>query len=101
MLILDHQHYINLAKAHQAEVVVNALFALGKRWSASAGIVAVILSSVAAAVLMVAYGVVSSLVEGHLFAMWLTLWALVFTASAYYSGTAKHLIARIKSAVAN
>jgi hypothetical protein len=89
------------AKEHpgvqRAESALQGALLLRQRWSAFSGLVALLLTAVAAAVLVVAYQVMDSVVEGHLLVMWMALWALAFAGMALYSGTARNLVARGKS----
>jgi hypothetical protein len=61
--------------------------ALRKSWSATRGLVALLLTAVLAAALVVAYEVMDSLVEGHLLVLWIALWAVGFASLALVSGT--------------
>ena len=81
----------------RAESAIEGALLLRQRWSAFSGLVALLLTAVAAAVLVVAYQVMDSVVEGHLLVLWMALWALAFTGMAFYSGTARNLLSRGKS----
>ncbi len=81
----------------RAESAIEGLLLLRQRWSSISGLAALLLTSVVAAVLVVAYEVMDSVVEGHLLVMWMALWALAFTGLALYSGTARSLVARAKT----
>lgn len=80
----------------RAESALQGALLLRQRWSAFSGLVALLLTAVAAAVLVVAYQVMDSVVEGHLLVMWMALWALAFAGMALYSGTARNLVTRAK-----
>ncbi len=62
----------------RAESAIQGALLLRQRWSAFSGLVALLLTAVAAAVLVVAYQVMDSMVEGHLLVLWMALWALAF-----------------------
>jgi len=81
----------------RAESAIEGALLLRQRWSSISGVAALLLTSIVAAVLVVAYEVMDSVVEGHLLVMWMALWALAFTGLALYSGTARSLVARAKS----
>ena len=95
-------HYANEHPGVQrAESAIEGALMLRQRWSAFSGLVALLLTAVVAAVLVVAYQVMDSVVEGHLLVMWMALWALAFAGMALYSGTARNLVARGKSSLDN
>lgn len=83
----------------RAESAIEGAMLLRQRWSAFSGLVALLLSAVATAVLVVAYQVMDSVVEGHLLVLWMALWALAFTGMALYSGTVRNLAVRGKAAL--
>lgn len=83
----------------RAESAIEGAMLLRKHWSAFSGLVALLLTAVVAAVLVVAYQVMDSVVEGHLLVLWMALWALAFTGMALYSGTARNLVVRGKAAL--
>jgi hypothetical protein len=61
------------------------------------GLATLLLSAVAAAVMVVAYQVMDSVAEGHLLVMWVALWATAFAALALFSGVARVLAVRTKA----
>jgi hypothetical protein len=71
--------------------------ALRKRWSPAGATLALLLCAVLAAVLVVAYQVMDSVVEGHLLVLWIALWVISFTALALLSGTVNRLIEKSRS----
>jgi hypothetical protein len=83
----------------RAESAIQGALLLRQRWSAFSGLVALLLTAVVAAVLVVAYQVMDSVVEGHLLVLWMALWALAFAAMALYSGTARNLVKRGKASL--
>jgi hypothetical protein len=95
----------NYANEHtgvqRAEAAIKGALMLRQRWSAFSGLVALLLTAVVAAVLVVAYQVMDSVVEGHLLVMWMALWALVFASMALYSGTVRNLMVRGKTVLDN
>lgn len=83
----------------RAEAALEGALRLRQRWTAFSGLVALLLTAVVAAVLVVAYQVMDSVVEGHLLVMWMALWAAAFAGMALYSGTARNLVKRGKKAL--
>ena len=92
-----HTHYpTEHPGVQRAEAAIEGALLLRQRWSSISGVAALLLTAIVAAVLVVAYQVMDSVVEGHLLVMWMALWALAFTGLALYSGTVKGLVARTK-----
>lgn len=60
------------------------------------GLATLLLSAMAAAVMVVAYQVMDSVAEGHLLVLWIGLWAVAFAVLALFAGTARNLAARLK-----
>lgn len=60
------------------------------------GLATLLLSAMAAAVMVVAYQLMDSVAEGHLLVMWIALWAVAFAALALFAGAARNLAARLK-----
>ena len=79
------------------ESAIEGAMQLRKSWSATRGLVALLLTAVAAAVLVVAYEVMDSVVEGHLLVLWIALWAAGFAALAMVSGTVSRVGLAAKS----
>jgi hypothetical protein len=81
----------------RVESAIQGALQLRHRWSSASGIAALLLTAIVAAVLVVAYQVMDSVVEGHLLVMWMALWILAFAGFAFYSGTTHNLVARAKA----
>jgi imidazolonepropionase-like amidohydrolase len=62
----------------RAESAFGAVRQLGHAFSGTRGLATLLLSAVAAAVMVVAYQVMDSVTEGHLLVMWIALWAIAF-----------------------
>ncbi len=60
---------------------------------------AFLLSAIVAAVMVVAYQVMDSAVEGHLLALWMALWLVAFTALAMFTTGATRVAQGIKSSL--
>jgi hypothetical protein len=81
----------------RAESAFGAVRQLGQAFSGTRGLATLLLSAVAAAIMVVAYQVMDSVTEGHLLVMWIALWAVAFAALAIFAGTARNLAARVKA----
>lgn len=55
-----------------------------------------LLSAIAAAVMVAAYQVMQSMAEGHLLVLWVGMWAVAFAALAAFASTAHHAAANAK-----
>ncbi len=98
---------INLPLRHsgvaRAEAAPDALIAVAgpvrQGVSGTRALATLLLSAMAAAIMVVAYQVMDSMVEGHLLVMWIALWAVAFAALALFAGAARNLAARLKAAL--
>ncbi len=81
----------------RVESAVVAAQHLRQGFSATNGLAMLLLSAIAAAVMVVAYQVMDSLAEGHLLAMWMGLWAVAFIALAVFANTTRRLAVRLKA----
>ncbi len=79
----------------RVESAIDAARQLRRGFSGTRGLAALLLSAIAAAVMVVAYQVMDSVAEGHLLIMWIGLWAVAFAALALFAGTARNLAARV------
>jgi hypothetical protein len=85
-----------------AERVTSAMSAAkqaGQQFSGTRGLATLLLSAVAAAVMVVAYQVMDSVAEGHLLVIWIAMWAVAFIALALFAGTARNLAVRAVAAL--
>ena len=81
----------------RVESAIEAAQHLRQGFSGTRGLAKLLLSAIAAAVMVVAYQVMDSLAEGHLLVLWVGLWAVAFVALAVFANTARQLAARIKA----
>lgn len=81
----------------RAESAFGAVRQLGKAFTGTRGLATLLLSAVAAAIMVVAYQVMDSVTEGHLLVMWIALWAVAFAVLALFAGTARNVAARAKA----
>jgi hypothetical protein len=79
------------------ESAIEGAMQLRKSWSPTRGLVALLVTAVAAAVLVVAYEVMDSVVEGHLLVLWIALWVAGFASLAMVSGTVSRVGLAAKS----
>jgi hypothetical protein len=69
---------------------------IGRGLSGKRGLATLLLSAMAAAVMVVAYEVMDSVAEGHLLVMWIALWAAAFVSLAVFAVPARNLAATLK-----
>ena len=86
----DHPGVVRIASAIESAQHVGRSFP-GRR-----GVATLLLSAMAAAVMVVAYEVMDSVAEGHLLVMWIALWAAAFVSLAVFAIPARHLATRLK-----
>lgn len=68
-----------------------------RSFSTTHSLATLLLSAIAAAVIVVAYQVVQTMADGHLLALWIGMWAVAFVALAAFSRSARHLAVRTKA----
>ena len=81
----------------RVESAIEAAQHLRQGFSSTRGLATLLLSAIAAAVMVVAYQVMDSMAEGHLLVLWMGLWAVAFVVLAAFSNTARHLAERLKA----
>ena len=69
---------------------------IGLGVSAMRSLATLLLSAMAAAVMVVAYEVMDTVAEGHLLVMWIALWTAAFVSLAVFAHPARQLAARMK-----
>ena len=93
-----HLEYSNqhpgVARVESAMAVAHKL---QRGFSGTRGLAAMLLSAIAAAVLVVAYQVMGSVAEGHLLVIWIAMWALAFALLALSAGATRQLAVRLKA----
>jgi hypothetical protein len=87
------------AGAARVESALHAAGQLRQGFSGTRGLAALLLSAIVASIMVVAYQVTDSVVEGHLLVIWMALWAVAFTGLALFAGTARNLAARTVAAM--
>jgi hypothetical protein len=81
----------------RAESAFGAVRQLAHAFSGTRGLATLLLSAVAAAVMVVAYQVMDSVTEGHLLVMWIGVWAIAFAALALFAGAARNAAVSLKA----
>lgn len=79
----------------RVESAIEAAQQLRHGFSGTRGLATLLLSAVAAAVMVVAYQVMDSVAEGHLMVIWVAMWAVAFAVLASFAGAARNLAVRI------
>lgn len=81
----------------RAESAFGAVRQLAHAFSGTRGLATLLLSAIAAAVMVVAYQVMDSVTEGHLLVMWIGLWAVAFAVLAMFAGVARNAAVSLKA----
>ncbi len=81
----------------RAESAFGAVRQLAHAFSGTRGLATLLLSAIAAAVMVVAYQVMDSVTEGHLLVMWIAVWAVAFAVLAMFAGTARSAAVSLKA----
>ena len=70
-----------------------------RNFSGARGLATLLLSAIAAAVMVVAYQVMDSMAEGHLLALWIGMWAVAFATLALCATAARALAVNVKASL--
>ena len=73
--------------------------AIKRGFSGTRSLATLLLSAIAAAVMVVAYQVMDSMAEGHLLVLWIGLWVVAFATLAVFASTSRALAAHIKASL--
>ena len=82
--------------ADRVEAVMDAARQARGGFSGTRGFSTLLLSAVAAAVMVVAYQVMDSITEGHLLVMWIAMWFVAFAVLAMFANAARRIAVRTK-----
>ena len=89
------------AGADRLESAAGAMAQARRNFSGSRSLATLLLSSVAAAIMVAAYQVMDNVAEGHLLMVWVAMWAVAFALLAIIAGTARGLAAKLKVSMDN
>ena len=81
----------------RAESAFGAVRQLAHAFSGTRGLATLLLSAIAAAVMVVAYQVMDSVAEGHLLVIWIGLWAVAFAVLAVFANAARNTAVSLKA----
>lgn len=85
----------------RAESAIKSLVSSARRVkqhaSGTRSLAMLLLSAIAAAVMVVAYQIMDSMADGHLLVGWIGLWAVAFATLAACAGTARQIVLKAKS----
>ena len=81
----------------RAESAFGAVRQLAHAFTGTRGLATLLLSAIAAAVMVVAYQVMDSVTEGHLLVMWIGVWAVAFAVLAVFAGAARNAAISLKT----
>ena len=80
----------------RVESAIESAQHIGRGFSGKRGLATLLLSAMAAAMMVVADEVMNTVAEGHLLVMWIALWAVAFVSLAAFAGTASELAIGLK-----
>jgi hypothetical protein len=80
----------------RVEAAIDSAQHIGRGLSGKRGLTTLLLSAMAAAVMVVAYEVMDTVAEGHLLVMWIALWAAAFVSLAVFAVPARNLASKVK-----
>ena len=75
----------------RVESAIDAAQHVRRSFSGARGLSTLLLSAMAAAVMVVAYQVMDTMAEGHMLVMWIALWAVAFAVLAAFASSARTL----------
>ena len=83
----------------RVESAIASAQAIKRSFSGPRSLATLLLSAIAAAVMVVAYQVMDSMAEGHLLVLWIGLWVVAFASLAVCASTSRSLAAGIKASL--
>ena len=85
----------------RVEAAIDAVGQARRNFSGSRSLATLLLSSVAAAIMVAAYQVMDNVAEGHLLVIWIAMWAVAFALLAFMAGSVRSLAAKFKLSMDN
>ena len=79
----------------RVESAIDAAQQARRNFSGSRGLSTLLLSAIAAAMMVVAYKVMDTLAEGHMLVVWMALWVVAFTVLAVFASATRTLAVSI------
>jgi hypothetical protein len=83
----------------RVEAAIASAQQIKRSFSGTRGLATLLLSAIAAAVMVVAYQVMDSMAEGHLLVLWIGLWAVAFATLAICASTARAVASKLKASL--
>ena len=87
------------AGADRLESAIESAQNIKRNLSTTRSLATLLLSAIAAAVMVAAYQVMQSMADGHLLVLWMGMWAVAFTVLAVFAGTARRVVFSAKSSL--
>jgi hypothetical protein len=92
-----HPHFASSHPgAERLEAAVSAVQSSAKSFTGSRGLATLLLAAMVSALVVVANQVIESVSDGHLFAAWIALWTIAFTALALFAAPARRLAGNLR-----
>lgn len=85
----------------RVEAVISSAKRIKRNFSTTRFLATLLLSAIAAAVMVVAHQVMNSLADGHLIVLWVGMWAVAFAALAAFASAARHAAVSAKTRLDN
>ena len=95
-----HLEYSNQhAGVARVESAIASAQQIRRNFSAARSLAMMLLTAIAAAVMVVAYQVMKNMADGHLLVLWVGMWAVAFATLAAFASTARGAVVRAKTAL--
>ena len=93
--------HIDYSRQHpgvtRVESAIDSAQQIRRTFSGKRALATLLLSAMAAAVMVAANEVMDTVAEGHLLVIWIAMWAVAFATLALFAGTARNLASRLKA----
>jgi hypothetical protein len=83
----------------RVESALDSALQIKRNFSSTRSLATLLLSAIAAAVMVVAYQVMNSMADGHLLVLWMGTWAVAFATLAAFAGTARQAAVKVKTSL--